>query len=88
VTNSLKHAFPQGKGTITVSLDRVEDGSVALVVSDNGRGRSVGDIAQLSRSGIGTSIINGLVSQLQGTTIMGNEQGARTEIRVAAPVLS
>jgi PAS domain S-box-containing protein len=88
VTNSLKHAFPQGKGTITVSLDRVEDGSVALVVSDNGRGRSVGDIAHLSRSGIGTSIINGLVNQLQGTTIMGNEQGARTEIRVAAPVLS
>jgi PAS domain S-box-containing protein len=88
VTNSLKHAFPQGKGTITVSLDRAEDGSVALVVSDNGRGRSVGDGAHGSISGIGTSIINGLVNQLQGTTIMGNEQGARTEIRVAAPVLS
>ena len=37
VTNSLKHAFPEGKGEITVVL-RSADGNVELVVADNGVG--------------------------------------------------
>jgi PAS domain S-box-containing protein len=86
VTNSLKHAFPDGKGTITVSLERTADGGIALVVADDGQGRSPGDAASgPGKAGLGTSIINGLIEQLQGELIMGNERGVRTEIRVAAP---
>ncbi len=89
VTNSLKHAFVDGKGAIQVSLERAADGEVALVVSDNGRGRPAVDAAMGGRKrGLGTSIVKGLVNQLQGTIIMGNDRGARTEIRVAPPVLS
>ena len=95
VTNSLKHAFPDAKGTITVILEREADGTIALLVSDDGRGRPPENAAPGSRQqGLGTTIINGLVNQLHGEQILGNEHlsgnqhGARTEIRVPAPVLS
>jgi two-component sensor histidine kinase len=87
VTNSLKHAFPHGKGTITVSLERAGDGDIALVVSDDGQGRPVAAPGSGGR-GLGTTIINGLVDQLQGEKIMVGEHGSRTEIRVPAPVLA
>ena len=87
VTNSLKHAFPEGSGVITVSLDRVEDGGIALVVSDDGKGRSPEDAAPgRGKPGLGTSIINGLVDQLGGEQMIGNEHGTRTEIRIGSPV--
>jgi two-component sensor histidine kinase len=90
VTNALKHAFPDGAGNIAVVLERDVAGEVALVVSDDGRGLLDSDAASVSRraSGLGTSIIAGLVAQLQGTITMRNENGTRAEIRVAAPVLS
>ena len=87
VTNSLKHAFPEGSGAITVSLERAVDGGIALVVSDDGKGRSPdGAASGRARPGLGTSIINGLVDQLEGEQMIANEQGTRTEIRIPAPV--
>ncbi len=87
VTNSIKHAFPDGKGTITVSLECAAGGEIALIVSDDGQGRTAGNaMSGLSRSGLGTSIINGLVSQLDGEQIMEDSIGTRTEIRVPAPL--
>jgi two-component sensor histidine kinase len=92
VTNALKHAFPDGAGNIAVVLERVEDGDVALIVSDDGQGRAAGKASpgadMAPKAGLGTSIIAGLVAQLKGTMTMRNERGTRTEIRVAAPVLS
>ena len=38
VTNSLKHAFPDGIGKITVVLERNDDEKLTLIVSDNGKG--------------------------------------------------
>ncbi len=37
VTNSLKHAFPEGKGEIDVNLSRDDNGALVLVVADNGK---------------------------------------------------
>ncbi len=89
VTNSLKHAFPDGAGNISVSLQRGEDGEVALIVADDGQGQGQdGPESPRSTPGLGTSIIAGLVAQLRGTMTMGSEIGTRAEIRVASPVLS
>ena len=89
VTNSIKHAFPSGKGKITVILERRTNGEIALIVSDNGQGWPPGTAIQgVNGPGLGTRIINGLVNQLHGAQIMNNDRGARTEIRVPAPAPS
>jgi PAS domain S-box-containing protein len=89
VTNSLKHAFPNGKGTITVSLEHAAEGAIALIVSDDGQGRIGESIPHGQRKvGLGAGIIKGMVGQLQGELTVKNENGTRTEIRVPAPVIS
>jgi two-component sensor histidine kinase len=89
VTNSLKHAFPLGMGNITVILEQAENGEVILIVSDDGQGRSAdhGE-AGSPKMGLGATIITGLTAQLGGIMTMQSEQGTRTEIRIAEPVLS
>lgn len=88
VTNSLKHAFPDGNGTISVVLERAAKSEIALIVSDDGRGHN-GDVspAKAVKPGLGAGIIAGLVAQLRGTMTMRNDHGTSTEIRLAAPVL-
>jgi len=90
VTNSLKHAFPEGTGTISIILRNDGDGSLALIVADNGIGsasleRANGVITDEPRSGLGTRIISRLVHQLEGTIEVRNEIGTTTEIRIAMP---
>ncbi len=81
VTNSLKHAFPDGKGRIDVLLDRRDDGTMVLVVSDNGSGY---DILEASRkekaSGLGSTLIDGLVSQLKATINIRRTNGTISEV--------
>lgn len=84
VTNSLKHAFPAGTGAIRVMLDHGEGDELVLVVEDDGKG-SGGDT---HRAGLGSTIIRGLIDQLQGRMTMRTEGGTRTEIRILEPVLS
>ena len=89
VTNSLKHAFPDGKGNIDVLLERNDDATVALVVADNGGGGAkAADPADEVKPALGTSIIRGLVAQLKGTMVVRRENGTRSEIRVPAPVIA
>jgi two-component sensor histidine kinase len=89
VTNALKHAFPDGTGNVSVTLERGADNEIILVVSDDGQGTTVGKAStRSSKTGLGTSIIAGLVAQLGGTMTTGNENGTRTEIRVPKPELS
>ena len=87
VTNSLKHAFPDGGGEIAVNLSRTDGGELLLVVADNGKGydgRPPGPGA--SKVALGSTIIKGLVAQLEGTIMVESKPGlTRSEIRVAAP---
>jgi PAS domain S-box-containing protein len=83
VTNSLKHAFPEGGGHILVSLTREPDGQVLLAIADNGRGT---DVAPTASAGSGAGIVKGLVAQLDGSMRVVSDGGLRTEIRTAAPL--
>jgi two-component sensor histidine kinase len=84
VTNSLKHAFPEGRGRIDVSLERTPDGGVKLVVSDDGTGYA-GTPSDTGQPALGTRIVAGLVDQLKGTIEVSSDTGTRSEIRVPAP---
>lgn len=65
VTNSLKHAFTDNGGTITLKLEQLDPAHLALTVSDNGRGLPAG--ADLANSkGLGTRIVQSLATQLGG----------------------
>jgi PAS domain S-box-containing protein len=88
VTNSLKHAFPDGKGQIDVILNRSEDGTVALVVSDDGRGYEIPDTVSSEQKGLGARIINGVVAQLRATMTVRNSNGTRSEISIGASALA
>jgi two-component sensor histidine kinase len=87
VTNSLKHAFPDGVGQITVVLERNQDEKLTLIVSDNGKGLTSAESFPYGTSpGRGINIITGLVNQLKGSLAMSGENGTHTEIYLAAPV--
>ena len=89
VTNSLKHAFPDRKGSIDVVLERGDDATVALVVADDGGGGGrAHEPGEHAKPALGTSIIRGLVAQLKGTIEVRRENGTRSEIRVPVPVLT
>jgi len=81
VTNCLRHAFPAGKGNIEVALERRPDGSIALVVSDDGVGASE---PGPEKQGLGTSIISGLVGQLKAIMTVRIANGTRSEISFPA----
>ena len=86
VTNSLRHAFPNGVGNISVSLERKSNAKLALIVSDDGYGQS-GDVisANTPHIGMGSRIIAALVGQLEGTMTVRWENGTRTEVHVPEP---
>lgn len=60
VTNALKHAFPDGRGTIRVSA-AAEAGRVIVEVADDGRGTS----RSPGRSGLGSRLIAVFVRRLE-----------------------
>ena len=66
VSNSLKHAFPDGrKGEISVRCRTEEDGRVALTVSDNGVGLPP-DLDFRNTETLGLQLVTMLVKQLRG----------------------
>lgn len=83
VINSCKHAFPDGRrGQIDISLTRGK-GKAKLVVADNGVGLP-GEFDTLEGEGLGMSIVNALVSQLEGTLRVENaEPGAQFIVEFA-----
>jgi PAS domain S-box-containing protein len=85
VTNSIKHAFPDKAGNVSVTLQRNDEGKIVLVVADDGRRRAADTLSEPFKPGLGTGIISGLVAQLGGTMTTRNDNGTRTEIRVAEP---
>jgi PAS domain S-box-containing protein len=81
VTNSLKHAFNGGGGTISVALRADIDGFVVLTVSDNGCGQKEAISDESGGAAIGFRIVSGLVRQLGGTISVRNREGTTTEVR-------
>lgn len=64
VSNSCKHAFPDGKGNICVKLKSSDD-KYTLTVSDNGVGLP-GDIDPFEASSLGLQLVVSLSIQLEG----------------------
>ncbi len=88
LTNSLKHAFPDQKGAVSVELVRGDQSEVVLVVSDNGLGVGVEDADAQAATGLGQRIVAGLVAQLQATMTVFGEGGRRTEVRISRPAIA
>jgi two-component sensor histidine kinase len=75
VTNSLKHAFPNGNGgSIRLSLSRDADGCRRLVIGDDGVGLPP-EIDIRRPATIGLQIVSDLVSQLDGTAAVDRSLG-------------
>jgi two-component sensor histidine kinase len=81
LTNSVKHAFGDGGGTVRIVIERCGEGEICLTVSDNGRGFDPQQVADRPRRGLGTAIITGFVAQLRATMETRIEDGVTTAIR-------
>jgi PAS domain S-box-containing protein len=79
ITNALKHAFPQGRGTISVRLVTGEESHAILTVSDDGVGA-----APDAKSGYGTLIIESLIEQIGGSVTRTTNAG--TTLRLTIPL--
>jgi PAS domain S-box-containing protein len=85
LTNSLKHAFPNGRaGQITVALRVDADKRLELTVADNGIGQAINTM-QPVKAGTGSSIIRKLVAQLGGEMSVRSDSGTTTEIIMSFP---
>jgi len=83
ITNSLKHAFPDGKeGEIRVDLISHEDG-VELIISDNGVGLPEGFDLQ-GASTLGIALVRGLIRQLNCSVDVCIDMGTRYRVFFAS----
>ena len=86
VINALKHGFPSGKeGEILVSYDLRESGW-RLSVADNGSGAKEAD-GEPSHIGLGTSIVEALAHQLNGT-VQKTSGADGTTVTITAPTIN
>jgi two-component sensor histidine kinase len=85
ISNSLKHAFPNGEeGEINVDLVQYNGDRFNLVVSDNGVGFPK-DIDFKKMESLGLRLVNTLVDQLKGTIELENNEGTKFKIEFSAP---
>ena len=86
VTNSLKHAFPEGREGVIVIRFRQEKEQVSLSVSDNGVGlrRSVEEAASES---LGMGLMKGLSRELRGSIQIHSDNGTMVSVRFEAEKL-
>lgn len=85
ITNSLKYAFPSdNEGEILVEIKRHGD-SLSLAIRDNGIGLPADfDIHQ--SSGLGTSLVYGMVQQMNGTISVKGSEGTAYTISIPLEV--
>ncbi len=74
ITNSIKYAFHNNKGSITISLSEVDD-TFTLIYQDNGCGMS-----KDANAGFGQSLIKMSVQQLKATLSIKNINGLQYSI--------
>lgn len=98
ITNSLDHAFPDGRaGTITILAHRLEDGMVELVLADDGIGLPPAVKERLfepfittargdGKAGLGLHMVYALVTgPLAGTVSIGDQDGGGTRVTIRLP---
>jgi two-component sensor histidine kinase len=90
VTNSFDHAFPDGKGSIEVSVQGPTDkGDMAtLKIVDNG----IGFVAKVGSKRLGLGLVQRLIQQVRGTSTVDRDHGTAWNIKfpvasIAAPAL-
>jgi two-component sensor histidine kinase len=88
LTNSLKHAFPDGMGRVTVNVARERDddpnSEIVVTVKDNGQGDQ-SESQPAGRPGLGKKLIQGLLRQLGGRMIVEGQAGHTTRIFIPQP---
>ena len=86
ISNTLKHAFPDGRsGQIRVELGQDDDQQVTLVVADNGIGLPP-DFSILETDSLGMQLVDTLVEQLDGTLEIQSQAG--TQFKITFPLSS
>lgn len=80
ITNSLKHAFPNGKSGLVNITVKEETNTVYLTIADNGVGFDI-DASQENSTTLGMTLIKSLVKQLEGEIEIESKNG--TCIRVS-----
>jgi len=81
LTNSFKHAFPEGrKGIIQITCQHLTKDRILLEVADNGIGLLEFDKEDDQGSGFGTQLIDLLIHQLDGSIMTVSGEG--TKIRM------
>ncbi len=84
VSNSLKHAFPDGRaGEIRIELRAGDEGQFTLMISDNGVGFPAG-LDFRDGGSLGLQLVNALVDQLEGTAELDRRGGTAFKIAFAA----
>tara|TARA_B100000378_G_C18045198_1_gene411756 strand:- start:1020 stop:2408 length:1389 start_codon:yes stop_codon:yes gene_type:complete len=78
LTNSLKYAFEDGRGSIHIDLHE-QDKFLNLLIVDSGKGFPE-QFNPLETSSLGFKIINSLVTKLNGQISVSSEKGARVNI--------
>ena len=73
ITNAVKHAFPDGRGTISIML-KVEKNEYRLTVRDDGIGLSI-DIDVAATDSLGLQLVNILTEQIDGRLEVEREGG-------------
>jgi PAS domain S-box-containing protein len=82
VTNALKYAFPNHtEGTIGISLHRVDDGSIEIVVEDDGVGFDE-NIDRGPSHGFGLQLVRAEVQQLDGELEIHSGPPTRFVVRI------
>ena len=79
VSNSLKYAFPDGEGEITVSLMHYHDNKFCLTISDNGIGMPE-DLDFKNTESLGFRLTNNLTQQLEGKILLDRSKGTQFRI--------
>lgn len=82
ITNSLKHAFPEGEGEITLKICLVDD-FYHLTVADDGVGLPASFQLDQTKT-LGLQLVNRLVRQIDGSIELGNDKGTEFIIKFPA----
>jgi PAS domain S-box-containing protein len=80
LTNAIKYAYPDGRGTILVTLGKMGAGRAKLTVADDGIGLPEG-FAERRGASLGFRIIEGLARQVDGEIeIIGRQPGTAISV--------